>query len=209
MDRLWAGWRSTYVVSAADGALDSSHEEGSIFTRILASGLDDAETRIVHRGDDVFVILNSYPYTSGHVLVMPYREVASLEDLTAAETAELWATVTDAVVAIKAAYRPEGLNVGLNLGAAAGAGVGGHLHVHVLPRWNADTNFMTAVAEARVLPEDLATSVAQAARRLARLAADGRRRRRAAGGSAAGRRTSGRTRSPTTTAGGSRPCCTG
>ncbi len=158
MDRLWAGWRSAYVESAVDGALSASNEEGSIFTRILASGLDDAETHIVHRGDHVFVILNSYPYTSGHVLVMPYREAAALEDLEPDEAAELWATVTDAVVAIKAAYRPEALNVGLNLGSAAGAGVAGHVHVHVLPRWSADTNFMTAVAEARVLPEDLATT---------------------------------------------------
>jgi len=158
MDRLWAGWRSAYVEAAADGGLSASHEEGSIFTRILASGRDDAETYIVHRGELVFVILNGYPYTSGHMLVMPYREMASLEDLSVDEAAELWATVTDGVVAIKAAYRPDGINVGLNLGAAAGAGVTGHLHVHVLPRWNADSNFMTSVAEARVLPEDLATS---------------------------------------------------
>jgi ATP adenylyltransferase len=158
MDRLWAGWRSAYLAAAASGALDPAHVEGSIFTRILASGLDDAETYIVHRGERVFVILNGYPYTSGHVLVMPYREVAALEDMSAEETAELWALTTDAVVAIKAAYRPEGLNVGLNLGSAAGAGVAGHLHVHVLPRWNADTNFMTTVAEARVMPEDLGTT---------------------------------------------------
>jgi ATP adenylyltransferase len=158
MDRLWAGWRAAYLEEAAAGGLSTDHADGSIFTRILASGLDDRETYIVHRGERVFVILNGYPYTSGHVLVMPYREVASLEDLTADESTELWATVTSAVVAVKAAYRPGGVNVGINLGAAAGAGVAGHLHVHVLPRWNADTNFMTAVAEARVMPEDLRTS---------------------------------------------------
>jgi ATP adenylyltransferase len=158
MDRLWAGWRSAYLDDAASGTLGSTHAEGSIFSRILASGLDDAETRIVRRGGRVFVILNSFPYITGHVLVMPYREVASLEDLTKEEAAELWATVTDSVVAVKAAYRPEGVNVGLNLGVAAGAGVAGHLHVHVLPRWNADTNFMTTVAEARVMPEDLGTT---------------------------------------------------
>jgi ATP adenylyltransferase len=158
MDRLWAGWRSAYLADAASGTLGSSHAEGSIFTRILASGLDDAETYIVHRGERVFVILNGYPYTSGHVLVMPYREVGALEELATDEAAELWRVVTESVVAIKAAYRPEGINVGLNLGAAAGAGVAGHVHVHVLPRWNADTNFMTAVAEARVMPEDLGTT---------------------------------------------------
>jgi ATP adenylyltransferase len=158
MDRLWAGWRSAYLDDAASGTLGSGHAEGSIFTRILACGLDDGETYIVHRDERVFVILNGFPYITGHVLVMPYREVASLEDLTKEEAGELWAVVTDAVVAIKGAYRPEGVNVGLNLGAAAGAGVAGHLHVHVLPRWNADTNFMTTVAEARVMPEDLATT---------------------------------------------------
>ena len=99
MDRLWAGWRSAYVAMAANGTLAPDHREGSIFTRILASGLDDAETFIVHRGEHAFVILNGYPYTSGHVLVMPYREVASLEELSAEETAELWALTTDGVIA--------------------------------------------------------------------------------------------------------------
>jgi ATP adenylyltransferase len=157
MDRLWAGWRSAYVGAAgASGAEDDGPD--SLFTRILESGRPDEDTYVVHRGELVFVILNSFPYTTGHVMVMPYREVADLEELEPAEAAELWATVTDAVVAVKSAYRPDGVNVGLNLGEAAGAGVAGHLHVHVLPRWVADSNFMTAVAEARVLPEDLPTT---------------------------------------------------
>ena len=103
----------------------------------------------------VIGLLNAYPYTSGHLMVMPVRHVADLEELTADESAALWAAATDAVRAIKAAYRPEGINLGLNLGRAAGAGVPGHLHVHVVPRWNGDTNFMTTVAETRVLPESL------------------------------------------------------
>ncbi|HET8620727.1 MAG TPA: HIT domain-containing protein [Acidimicrobiales bacterium] len=155
MERLWAGWRSSYVAAAGNGALAG---EGSIFRRILASGLPDDETHVVWRGATCFAILNAYPYTSGHLLVMPYREVGELEDLTPAEAAEMWAGVRDAVVAIKAAYAPHGVNVGMNLGEAAGAGVPSHLHVHVLPRWSADSNFMTAVAEARVLPEALADS---------------------------------------------------
>ena len=152
MERLWAGWRSSYVAAAGNGALAG---EGSLFRRILASGLPDDQTHVVWRGETCFAILNAYPYTSGHLLVMPYREVGELEDLTPAEAAEMWAAVRDAVVAIKAAYAPHGVNVGMNLGEAAGAGVPSHLHVHVLPRWSADSNFMTAVAEARVLPEAL------------------------------------------------------
>ena len=152
MDRLWAGWRSSYVAVAGNGEPEG---ERSLFRRILASGLSDDETHVVWRGERIFAILNAYPYTCGHVLVMPYREVGELEDLTPDESAELWAAVRDAVVAIKAAYAPQGLNVGLNLGQAAGAGIPTHMHVHVLPRWNADSNFMTAVAEVRVLPEAL------------------------------------------------------
>jgi ATP adenylyltransferase len=155
MERLWAGWRSAYVAAAGNGAVA---DDGSIFSRILASGLPDEETHVVWRGERVFAILNAFPYTSGHVLVMPYREVPGLEDLAPDEAADLWAAVRDAVVAIKAAYRPHGVNVGLNLGEAAGAGIPGHLHVHVLPRWNADSNFMTSVAEVRVLPESLGDS---------------------------------------------------
>jgi len=152
MERLWAGWRSSYVAAAGNGALAG---EGSIFRRILDTGLPDEETHVVWRGETCFAILNAFPYTSGHLLVMPYREVGELEDLTPGEVTELWSAVRDAVVTLKAAYRPQGVNVGLNLGEAAGAGIPSHLHVHVLPRWNADSNFMTAVAEARVLPEAL------------------------------------------------------
>ena len=153
LDRLWAGWRSEYI----DAATGPDHEEhsASVFVRILASGLPDEETYIVWRGERCFAILNRYPYSTGHVLVMPYREVAELEDLEADESTELWSSVLACAAAVKAAYRPHGLNIGVNLGAAAGAGVPSHLHVHVLPRWSADSNFMTAVGETRVLPEAL------------------------------------------------------
>jgi ATP adenylyltransferase len=153
---LWAGWRAAYVT-----AVDTAHGEGSVFTRILASGLPDTETNVVWRGPTCFAICNAFPYVSGHLLVMPYREVAALEDLTVEEHAELWAAVRDAVVAVKAAYQPQGVNVGMNLGRPAGAGVPGHVHVHVLPRWNGDTNFMTAVGGTRVIPEHLADTAAK------------------------------------------------
>lgn len=126
-----------------------------MFCRILDSGHDDAETKVVWRGRGVVALLNAYPYTSGHLMVMPVRHVGELEDVGPEEGAELWAAVTAGVRALKAAYRPDGINVGANLGRAAGAGVPGHFHVHLLPRWSGDTNFMTSVAEVRVLPESL------------------------------------------------------
>ncbi len=155
--RLWAGWRASYIarVSDDDAELRLDAEGMSLFERILSSPLPDDEVFVVHRGAAVSVVLNAHPYGSGHLLVLPNRAVADLAGLSTDEVTELWATVTDAVAAVRAAYAPDGVNVGLNLGAAAGAGVPDHLHVHVLPRWAADANFMTSVAEARVLPEPL------------------------------------------------------
>jgi diadenosine tetraphosphate (Ap4A) HIT family hydrolase len=159
LDRLWAGWRGEYVAAAADEATGPPENgEGCVFCRILASGEPDERTYVLWRGEVCVAILNAFPYTSGHLMVLPTRHVGELEALTAQEASELWAAVTDGVRALKAAYRPEGVNLGANLGRAAGAGVPGHAHVHVLPRWNSDTNFMTAVAEARVMPETLPAS---------------------------------------------------
>lgn len=158
LDRIWNGWRSQYVNEAGGRVPD---ETGSVFTRILGSGLSDVEANIIHRGDHTFAILNAFPYTSGHLMVLPYREIGALEDLTVEEAAELWPTVTDAVRAVKAAYSPGGVNVGINLGRAAGGSISEHLHVHVVPRWSGDGNFMTAVAEARTLPEPLSQSAAK------------------------------------------------
>lgn len=160
LERLWNGWRATYVqsIAAADAGTVG---EGSIFTRILASGLSDADAHIVHRGGRCFAILNAFPYGTGHVLVLPYREVPDLEDLDPDEALELWSTVTDAVRAVKAAYRPDGINLGVNLGRPAGGSVSEHLHVHVVPRWSGDANFMTAVANTRTLPEPLDVTAAK------------------------------------------------
>ena len=165
LERLWNGWRSTYVTSggAAGGvaADDVSSGRGSVFSRILRSGLSDSDTHIVHRGPTCFAILNAFPYSIGHLLVLPYRELADLEDLDADEAAELWRTVTDAVAALKRAYDPEGINVGVNLGRPAGGSVSEHLHVHVVPRWTGDANFMTATANTRTLPEALPDTAAK------------------------------------------------
>jgi diadenosine tetraphosphate (Ap4A) HIT family hydrolase len=158
LELLWNGWRATYVSSLGARPKPSA---GSIFSSILASGLPDDETHIVHRGRECFALLNAYPYTVGHLLVLPYREVADLEQVTATETAELWSTVTDAVRAVKAVLAPTGVNVGLNLGQPAGGSVSEHLHVHVVPRWVGDANFMTTTANTRTLPEALPDTAAK------------------------------------------------
>ncbi len=155
LERLWNGWRATYVTSVGVDDRTDEERQGSVFTQILASGASDEEANIVLRGDHVFAMLNAYPYGTGHTLVIPYREVADLEALNPDEVAELWTTVTDAVRAVKVAYSPDGVNVGINLGAPAGGSVSEHLHVHVVPRWTGDANFMTAVANTRTLPEPL------------------------------------------------------
>ena len=152
LERLWAGWRNEYVTSG-----DAAHVHGvdCVFCGILRSGLPDEETYVLWRGERTFAILNAFPYTSGHLMVMPLRHVGELDELDDEEGDELFRAARRGVAAVKAAYDPGGFNLGANLGRAGGAGVPGHLHVHVLPRWAGDTNFMTAVAETRVLPESL------------------------------------------------------
>lgn len=152
LERLWAGWRSEYVSRLDHG--DGDGDEGCVLCRVIAD-----RGQLVWAGDTVAVALNAFPYTSGHMLVMPVRHVGEIEDVVDADARALWSALTSAVRALKVAYGPEGVNVGANLGRAAGAGVPGHFHVHVLPRWTGDTNFMTSVAEARVMPESLAVSM--------------------------------------------------
>ena len=151
LERLWNGWRAQYV--QRDAKAHASPE--SVFTEILRSEIPDEESHIIHRGETCFVILNAFPYSPGHMLVLPYREVADLELLTSQEHAELWATVTIGVRVLKDEYRPQGVNVGINLGHAAGGSIAQHLHVHVLPRWGGDSNFMVAIANTKILPEAL------------------------------------------------------
>ncbi len=160
LERLWSGWRSTYIESAP-ARVDPDAAAGSVFTRLLASEEPDESTHIIHRGELVFVILNIHPYTTGHLLVLPYREVADLADLSDEESSELWATVTTAVACVRRAYQPDGLNVGLNLGRPAGGSVPTHLHVHVVPRWTGDSNFLSAIANTQTLPESLDSSAAR------------------------------------------------
>jgi len=157
LQQLWAGWRRDYVASAT-GAEGSSEEDGCVFCRIAASGAPTAGNAVLWRGELCFAVLNAYPYASGHVLVLPVRHVGDLADLSDDEAGQLWQSARQAVAAVTSAYQPDGVNLGANLGRAAGAGIPGHLHLHVVPRWSGDTNFMTSVAGTRVLPETLPAS---------------------------------------------------
>jgi ATP adenylyltransferase len=149
MEHLWAPWRNLYVK-------DSQKHEGNIFARI-AQSTDDEANFVLARGKSCFALLNVYPYNTGHLMVLPYRETSALEDLSDDEILEMIIMLKRLKAAIAAAFRPDGFNVGINLGAAAGAGIDQHLHIHLVPRWRGDANFMTATAETRVHPNDLPT----------------------------------------------------
>lgn len=148
MDYLWSPWRYRYISTAGES-------DPCIFCSAAAAE-NDRETLVVHRGSRCYVILNRFPYTSGHLMVAPYGHVASLAELDEEAAVEMMLLARRAESHLRAIYRPEGLNIGMNLGRCAGAGVAGHIHAHVLPRWTGDANFMTTVGETRVLPEDLA-----------------------------------------------------
>lgn len=130
-------------------------DAGSVFTRINSSGEPDSTTYIVHRSETCFAILNIYPYSTGHILVVPNRQVAAIDELEPDELADLWTEVNDAVRALRSSHNPEGFNIGINMGKPAGGSVAEHLHVHVVPRWTGDSNFMTSIAESRTIPEAL------------------------------------------------------
>jgi ATP adenylyltransferase len=157
LERLDASWRRRYVEQASSGA---AAEGECVFCALAEAPMDEA-SGVVDRDATSFVVLNAFPYGSGHVLVLPRRHVGAIEELDEAESIGLWLATTRALRAVAAAYQPDGANLGANLGRAAGAGIPGHLHLHVLPRWSGDTNFMTSVAETRVLPESLAVSFAK------------------------------------------------
>lgn len=157
LEQLWAGWRHEYVGSTTE-AERAGTDDGCVFCAIAASGPPSVDNGVVHRGQQCFAVLNAYPYASGHLLVLPIRHVEEIERLSEAESAELWSTTRAALSAIGRAYSPDGVNLGANLGRAAGAGIPRHLHLHAVPRWAGDTNFMTTVAGVRVLPEPLSVA---------------------------------------------------
>jgi ATP adenylyltransferase len=164
MERLFSPWRYGYVTSA------SEPPPTCIFCHALEG--EDAAPLIVARGRTAYVILNLYPYNSGHLMVVPNRHVATLAAMTAEELSELMSLVQRSEIALAEVYAPHGMNVGLNLGRAAGAGIADHLHVHAVPRWSGDTSFMSVVGDVRVLPEELPASAARLRPVFARLAVE-------------------------------------
>ena len=150
MERLWRPWRIEYVRN-----IESIRDEGCIFCSKPA-GHDDRDSLILHRGDTAYIIMNLYPYNTGHVMATPYRHIGDLEELSEAEMKELMDLTALAVKAIKREMQPQGFNLGMNLGKAAGAGFDEHIHMHIVPRWQGDTNFMPVVGESKVMPETIA-----------------------------------------------------
>jgi len=147
MDYLWTPWRYTYI-TGADKAT------GCIFCETSREN-DDRKNRIVHRGKHCFIILNAFPYTSGHVMVVPYEHVDQLTRVSADAAAEMMSLAQRMETVLREIYSPDGLNLGMNIGKSAGAGIAAHVHMHILPRWIGDTSFMATVGETRVLPETL------------------------------------------------------
>ena len=147
MDYLWTPWRYQYVTKG---------DAPSVCVFCTAAGSsDDKKTLIVHRAVHNFIILNRFPYTNGHVMVVPYKHVATLEELPQEALVEMILLARECEKNLQEVYHPDGLNIGVNLGRSAGAGIAGHIHMHIRPRWTGDTNFMTVTGETRVLPEDL------------------------------------------------------
>ena len=147
MTHLWTPWRSKYMTERKD-------KRSCIFCDAVASD-EDERTLLVHRGEHTFVILNRYPYTSGHLMVAPYSHVSRLTHISEAAANEMMHFVRQAETVLQVIYRPQGLNLGMNLGEAAGAGIEQHIHMHVLPRWSGDANFMTSIGDTRIIPEAL------------------------------------------------------
>ena len=153
MQRLWSPWRSQYIASGVD-----SQAQECVFCRIAAKPDQDATNFILHRGQHSFIVLNLYPYISGHLMIVPYLHTSELDTLAKEITDEMMDLTKRSQTALREVYTPAGFNMGMNLGAAAGAGITDHLHIHLLPRWTGDTNFMTTVGDSRVLPEALETT---------------------------------------------------
>src|SRR5262245_42677669 len=157
MEHIWSPWRYGYISSVKS-------EAGCVFCNAHRQPHDvrpddrDRERLVVHRGSHAFIILNLFPYTSGHLMIAPYDHIGSLINLDESVSTEILALARRALVALESEYRPDGFNVGFNLGSAAGAGIADHLHLHVVPRWSGDANFVSVIGETRVLPEELSAT---------------------------------------------------
>ena len=153
MQHLWAPWRSDYISNP-------THCGPDLFLNMVNEN-EDEKNHIVARRKSCFAILNTFPYNAGHTMVLPYRKVSDLDDLSVEEQLELLKLIIEVKNALKELYKPHGFNIGANLGEAAGAGIAAHLHMHIVPRWKNDANFMTAIADARVHPKDLTLVASQ------------------------------------------------
>jgi len=173
MKVIWAPWRMAYIAS-------SQKPTGCVFC-LKPWERRDASNLVLHRGHHAFVIMNRFPYNSGHLMVAPYAHVRTLESLQPEVILDLLSLTTLSLSALRAEIRPEGFNIGLNLGRVSGAGIEDHLHLHIVPRWNGDTNFMPLFAETRVIPEHLHATYRKLRDRFARLANDVMARRVLAG----------------------------
>ncbi|MEA4812356.1 MAG: HIT domain-containing protein [Anaerolineaceae bacterium] len=151
MEQIYSPWRMAYLGKV-------SEKQGCVFCTALCMEEDSPENLVVYRGERCFIILNKYPYASGHAMVVPYLHVQNLEDLNAETQAEMMSAASKAVEVLKLLYKPQGFNLGMNIGSAAGAGIAEHLHLHVVPRWVGDSNFVSVVGQTRVLPETLEQS---------------------------------------------------
>lgn len=147
MEQIWAPWRIQYV--------EMEKPEGCILCQKPGED-NDAMNYILYRGEKNFVILNGYPYMPGHLMIAPYRHIASLEELTEGERCENFEIVSRSITLLRQTFNPDGFNIGINTGKAAGAGVEEHIHTHIVPRWHGDTNYMTVLSDVRVMPEALA-----------------------------------------------------
>ena len=157
METLWSPWRQAYV----SGAANDPSKSVCVFCEIAAHPADDETNFVLFRGKHNFIVLNAYPYISGHLMVAPYAHLAELDALALEASNEMMDLIKRSQTALRDAYNPQGFNLGMNLGRAAGAGIADHLHMHVLPRWTGDTNFMLTVGHTRVIPEDLAATYAR------------------------------------------------
>ncbi len=151
MDQMWSPWRSQHISSFSASKSDAKGSR-SVFSRLAEENRDE-ENLILWRGEYLFVVMNLFPYNNGHIMIVPFRQVADYTELDAAEQSEMFSTLEKCLRWLRYALKPEGFNVGMNLGKAAGAGIPDHLHLHVVPRWSGDTNFMPAIGEIKVIPE--------------------------------------------------------
>lgn len=156
MDTLWTPWRYAYIKS---GSGEEGSQPGScVFCSLQNDEGDDESKFILHRAEHNFVVLNIYPYISGHLLIVPYVHIGELDEVPKEATDEMMDITKRCQAVLRETYHPQGFNIGINLGRAAGAGVAGHVHLHIMPRWIGDANFMSTVGETRVIPEDLSTT---------------------------------------------------